>query len=98
MNCPKCEYSLYQEGKQCNRCGYTPVEERMNLDADLVRAVHVCVAARRLVDRLAVVHESGKYLAVWALYAAHHGKYEGPFYVDELAELRTALAAYDPEA
>lgn len=76
--CPRCEYSLYKAGTTCNRCGYTPIEERTNIDADLVRAVHVCVAARRLVDRLAVVHESG--------------------YVDELAELRTALAAYDPEA
>lgn len=82
MSCPKCEYSLYQEGKPCNRCGYTPIEDRMNIDADLVRAVHVCVAAARL---SAVLNKSARH----KLYFTE--------YEEELAALDAALAAYDPE-
>lgn len=50
-------------------------------------------AARALLDRLDAIHEHPAYKSVWTVNQLHCGPYTGPMYVDELAVLRTALAA-----
>lgn len=53
------------------------------------------LAAQALVDKLHAIAADPRYISVWTLYQVHGGKYEGPFYVDELTALEKALA--EPE-
>jgi hypothetical protein len=58
----------------------------------------VCEAARRLADRLIVVHGDKRYASVWTISQLHVGPYSGPTYTRELDDLDAALAALDKEA
>ena len=50
-------------------------------------------AARRLVERLEVIHNDEHYKHVWISYAIHGGDYSnGPTYTKEFAELKAELA------
>lgn len=48
-------------------------------------------AAKKLVERLDEIARDPRYQSVWTMYAIHGMTYDGPFYVDELNELRRAL-------
>ena len=65
------------------------VERALLAESLLAEAVG---ALRGLVTRLDFVHESASYRGVWSLYAVHGGRYEGPKYIDELANARALLA------
>jgi hypothetical protein len=49
------------------------------------------IAARELVKKLLSLPADDRYMAPWICYANHGGKYDGPFYVDELEALKDEL-------
>jgi hypothetical protein len=50
-------------------------------------------AAEAFEERLKAIHDDPKYSAVWSSWQIHHGKYDGPRYVQELHDLSAKLAA-----
>lgn len=48
-------------------------------------------AARKLINKLHIVHADEKYRSVWIMAAIHDGFYTGPNYAAELQELELAL-------
>jgi hypothetical protein len=63
------------------------------LEAENTALKGVQSAARRLADRLSIVHNHPAYVGVWMIAQAHGGPYTGPQYTDELAALKKALVA-----
>jgi hypothetical protein len=57
----------------------------------LARVAKLEAALSGLVYRLDEIHEDLAYKAVWTSYMLHGGRYQGPTYVDALAEARAAL-------
>lgn len=53
--------------------------------------------SRTLVNALRAINQDSSYLAVWHSYQIHGGKYQGPFYVDELNALESALNEQFPD-
>lgn len=48
-------------------------------------------AAKILVEKLDEIDKDERYKRVWANYMIHGNKYEGPFYIDELNNLKEIL-------
>lgn len=48
-------------------------------------------AARKLVEKLELIHKDSKFQSVWIINQMHAGPYTGPTYENELAELKKAL-------
>lgn len=61
-------------------------------DTALSRLSRMREALEGLVSRLLVIHQDPSYQAVWTSWQIHGGRYQGPFYVDELAAARKALS------
>jgi len=53
--------------------------------------IELIESASCLCEKLKLVHNDPKYLAVWHLWFSHFGDYDGPQYGEELEKLQTVL-------
>lgn len=74
-------------------CGQREEPDLALLLDEMDRLRAITDAARKLSGKLALVHGSDAFRAVWGLYATRGVAYEGPRYDGELAALDAALAA-----
>lgn len=70
-------------------CVYVWFAEQLEIETQ-----ELAEALRNLTDRLRLIHEDDRYLAVWTIAQAHLGRYSGPDYVTELEAAEQALARH----
>jgi hypothetical protein len=45
-----------------------------------------------LVDQITACENDSRYISVWTIYYLHGGRYEGPFYIEEMNKAKDAIA------